>query len=196
MSAPLDAFIPNPDIRERFHVTIGASAAVVMEEACALDLQALPLARFVFWLRERLMGAPPAGPRRPQGLLAETQSLGWGMLINTPPSLIVCGAVCQPWLAEVTFRPIPVEEFADYTEPNQVKIAWTLEAEALGPDRTRFAHETRAVATDPEARRHFARYWRWARVGIIGIRLLLLPAIRRNAERRWLDTGGGAITDD
>ena len=29
------------------------------------------------------------------------------------------------------------------------------------------------------------RYWRWARFGIIAIRLLLLPAIRRAAEREW-----------
>jgi hypothetical protein len=32
------------------------------------------------------------------------------------------------------------------------------------------------------------RYWRWARFGIIAIRLLLLPAIRREAERRWAAT--------
>jgi hypothetical protein len=41
------------------------------------------------------------------------------------------------------------------------------------------------VATDAEARRRFRRYWRWARFGIVAIRLLILPAIRREAERRW-----------
>jgi hypothetical protein len=66
-----------------------------------------------------------------------------------------------------------------------VKIAWTLEAEPLEPALTRFSHETRAVATDGEARTKFRQYWRWARFGIVSIRLLLLPAIRRAAERRW-----------
>jgi hypothetical protein len=67
-----------------------------------------------------------------------------------------------------------------------VKIAWTLEAESLGSAVTRFAHETRAMATDAGARIRFRRYWRWARFGIVGIRLLLMPAIRRAAERRWV----------
>jgi hypothetical protein len=55
-------------------------------------------------------------------------------------------------MANVGFVAIPAERFAAYAEPDQVKIAWTLEAEALGPARTRFAHETRVVATDAGAR--------------------------------------------
>jgi hypothetical protein len=41
------------------------------------------------------------------------------------------------------------------------------------------------VATDAPARARFRRYWRWARFGIVSIRLLLLPAVRRAAERQW-----------
>jgi hypothetical protein len=55
----------------------------------------------------------------------------------------------------------------------------------IAPNVTRFAHETRAVATDTAARKKFLRYWRWARFGIITIRGLLMPAIRRPAERQW-----------
>ena len=96
----------------------------------------------------------------------------------------------QPWLADVKFTAIAPQEFAAYAEPDQVKIAWTLEAEELAPDLTRFAQETRAVATDAEARAKFRRYWRWARFGIVAIRLLLLPAVRREAERRWVGEAG------
>lgn len=188
MTAALDPFIPEPDVRERFSVEVRAPAALVMEESRNFDLQSLPLVKLIFRLRERLMGAPSA-PRVAQGIVAETRSLGWGTLVDEPDRLIVCGARCQPWLAEVTFRAIPGEEFAGYREPGQVKIGWTLEAEALGPALTRFSHETRVVATDEESRRRFRRYWRWARVGIIGIRLLLMPAIRRRAEQRWREEG-------
>jgi hypothetical protein len=183
--SPLDAFIPHPDVRERFHTTIRAPAAVVMAEAGNFELQALPLVRLIFRLRELFMRASPLAPRQPQGLLAETRSLGWGTLVEQPGRLIVCGAACRPWQAEVGFTPIPPEVFASYAEPQQVKIAWTLEAESLGPALTRFSHEIRAVATDAEARASFRRYWRWARFGIVSIRLLLLPAIRRKSERRW-----------
>jgi hypothetical protein len=97
----------------------------------------------------------------------------------------VAGAVCQPWQPNVTFQAIAPERFADFADPDQVKIAWTLEAEPLAPALTRFATETRVVATDPGARAKFRRYW-WAfGAGIVMIRWLLLRAIRREAERRW-----------
>lgn len=107
------------------------------------------------------------------------------MLLEQPARLIVCGATCRPWLAESGFTPIPADEFAPYAKPDEVMIAWTLEAQPLETALTRFSHETRAVATDAQARTKFRRYWRWARFGIVSIRLLLLPTIRREAERRW-----------
>lgn len=189
-SSPLDRYLSQPDIRERFSIRIAAPADLVFEVATTMDLQSLPLVRAIFRLREFLMRAKPA-PRQPQGMLAELVSLGWGMLEERPGRLVVGGAVCQPWKADVVFRPIAPAAFAAFAQPNQVKLAWTFEAEPLGPALTRFSSETRAGATDEGARRKFRRYWRWARFGIITIRLLLLPAVRREAERRWrrLDAG-------
>jgi len=184
-SLPLDAFIPHPDVRERFHTTVKAPASVVMDVATNFDLQSLPLVRAIFSLREKLMRAAPTAPRKPQGLVAEMQGLGWGRLLEEPARLIVYGATCRPWQAEVGFTPIATEHFVSYAQPDEVKIAWTLETESLGPALTRFSHETRAVATDAPARARFRSYWRWARFGIVSIRVLLLPAIRRTAERRW-----------
>lgn len=181
----LDPFIPQPDVRERFETIVGAPAALVMQVACDFDMQSLPLVKAIFWLRERGMRAGVAAARKPQGILQETAALGWGSLAEQPGRYVIRGARCQPWLANVRFSAIDAASFASYSEPGHVKIAWTLEAEELGPALTRFAHETRAVATDPYARTRFLRYWRWARFGIIAIRLLLLPAIRRSAEQRW-----------
>ena len=59
------------------------------------------------------------------------------------------------------------------------------EAGPLGPNTSRFASETRALATDSTARQKFRRYWSFARFGIVAIRWLLLPGVRREAERRW-----------
>jgi hypothetical protein len=192
-ASPLDAFIPQPDVRERFHTTARAPASIVMEVATQFDLQSLLPVRIIFRLREKLMrAAPPSAPRTPQGLLAETRSLGWGMLLEQPGSIIICGATCRPWQADSGFRSIPPERFASYAEPDEVKIAWTLEAEPLEPALTRFSHETRAVATDGEARAKFRQYWQWARYGIVTIRLLLMPAIRRAAERRWARDPAGS----
>ena len=182
--ASLDRFIPAPDVRERFETSIRAPAAVVMDVATKFDMQSVPAVRLIFRLRERLLGARHVA-RTPRGILEETKDLGWGVLAKEPGQWLICGARCQPWLADVRFVAISPERFTEYSESDQVKIAWTLEAEEIAPNVTRFAQETRAVATDAAARTKFLRYWRWARFGIIAIRVLLMPAIRREAERQW-----------
>jgi hypothetical protein len=183
-TAPLDRFIPRPDVRERFETTIRAPAEQVLQVAADFDMQSLRPVRAIFRLRESLLGSRPTAAREPMGILEETRRLGWGLLEAAPGRFVVCGARCQPWRADVAFTAIDPEGFAAYSEPEQVKIAWTLEAEPIAPGLTRFAQETRVVATDEAAREKFRRYWRWARFGIIAIRLLLLPAVRRAAERQ------------
>jgi hypothetical protein len=184
-AVPLARFIPHPDVRERFETTIRAPAGMVMDVAGQLDMQSLPAVKLIFRLRERLTRATRVVPRKPQGILEETRALGWGLLAEQPGRFVVCGATCQPWRADVVFSAVAPDQFLAYAQPGQVKIAWTLEATEIGPGLTRFGQETRAVATDDQARIRFRRYWRWARFGIIAIRLLMLPAIRRAAERRW-----------
>ena len=181
---PLDAWIPRPDVRERHELRVRAPAALVFETAANLDLQSIGLVRTIFAMRERLLGARKV-ERKPQGFFAEMQAIGWTCLERREGALLVGGAACQPWLADVVFHPIPSERFAGWSEPDHVKIAWTLETEAPEPERTRLASETRVVATDDRARARFMAYWRWARFGIVTIRWLLLPAIRREAEARW-----------
>jgi hypothetical protein len=181
----LDRFMPQPDVRERFETIVAAPADLVFDVASNFDMQSLPLVQAIFWLRERVMRSSQHVPRRQQGILEETRALGWGLLSEAPGRHVVCGARCQPWQANVSFTAIEPSEFASYAEPGEVKIAWTLEATELGPARTRLIHETRAVATDEPARTRFRQYWRWARCGIVMIRLLMLPAIKRTAQRRW-----------
>lgn len=184
MPASLDDFIAVPFVRERHEVTVAAPADIVFDTACNFDLLSIPLIRTIFWLRASFLRATPP-PRRWTGWVAETQGMGWRSLFEVPDRLYVAGAVCQPWVGDVVFTPVPPERFAAYAEPEMVKIIWTIEAEPLGPERTRLATETRAKPTDLESRRKFRRYWRMAGAGIVLIRWLALPAIRREAERRW-----------
>ena len=182
MPHPLDQFIPDPDIRERHAVTVRAPAEHVQAVARAFDMQSVPVVRTLVRARQLLLGSRQTS-RTPRGMVADMTAMGWGILLDRPGELLVAGAVCQPWLADVHFRPLPPDQFATFTEPNQVRIAWTLETKELGPGRTELATETRAAATDATSRRQFRHYWRWARFGIIPIRWFLLPAVARRAER-------------
>ena len=181
MNSPLDDFLPRFDARERHAVTVRAPAAEVFQAARQIDAQSILLIRAIFRLRERFMGVTPP-PRVPRAFLDEALALGWGRLVECPGRLFIAGAYCQPWQGNVVFTSIPSEHFRSFAEPGQVKIAWTIECRALGPEKTELISETRAHATDDAARKRFLRYWRWARFGIFPIRWLLLPAIQRQAE--------------
>ena len=184
-SSLLDRFIPDPGMRHRHQTIVRAPAAFVLDTAWSLDLRSLPLVRAIFRLRALMLGAEGRGTDWSQGFVKELLQMGWGVLAEEKGRWLVAGAVCQPWLADVVMKPIPPDRFAEFCEPGQVKIVWTLEADPLDEDRCRFSTETRTVGTDAEAQAKFRRYYRRFGVGMVLVRLLLLPALRREAERRW-----------
>jgi hypothetical protein len=183
----LDRFLPQCEVRECHERPVPAAAAPTFLAAKEMRLQGSPVVRAVFALRSipsRLFGtyAPPGEAR---GIVAETLSIGWGVLAETPGREIVMGAVTQPWKATVEFRALPPEAFAAFAEPGYVKIAWTLRADPNGPSRCVFHTETRAVATDPESRARFRRYWALLSPGILLIRHMMLRQLEREVERRF-----------
>ena len=156
--------MPVYEIVERHQIRVAAPAAT-FAAASEMDLfQSLPV-RLIFRARERIMGATTQGHIEPKPLLSLVKSIGWGLLAETPGSRLVMGAVTQPWLADVVFRPLPPEEFARFSKPGYVKIAWTVRADPQGDDGSIFRTETRVMATDPVARAKFRRYWSLASPG-------------------------------
>jgi hypothetical protein len=95
------------------------------------------------------------------------------------------GAVTQPWLPNVVFMGVAPDRFAAFGDPDQVKIAWTLEAQPIDTTHSRFRTETRVSPTDERAARSLRRYWRRFGAGIVLIRWLAVRAVRREAERRF-----------
>jgi hypothetical protein len=190
----LDRFMPTYDVVDRHHVEIAAPAAVTLEVAGEMDLSGSMITRAIFKGRELILGATPDEAPRPRGLLAQVQSLGWGVLADVPGREIVVGAVTRPWEANVTFRAIPPEAFATFSEPDYVKIVWTLRADPVGEGRSVFRTETRAVATDAHARARFRTYWAFLSPGIVIIRHAMLQPLKAEAERRSADRGARAAT--
>jgi len=113
-----------------------------------------------------------------------TESPGWGVLAEIPDREVVIGAVTQPWEANVVFRHVAPQKFSDFHEPGYVKIAWTLRADPAGDQHSVFRTETRAIATDLDARIRFRRYWSFLSPGIILIRRSMLNSLRGEARRR------------
>jgi len=180
----LDRFLPAYEIVERHQIRVAAPAAMTLDVARDTELQASPVVRTIIRAREVILGASPDDRRRPRGLLAETQSLGWGVLADIPGREVVVGAVTRPWEANVTFHALPPDQFAAFKEAGYVKIAWTIRADPITASESVFRTETRAFATDPTARARFRRYWSFLSPGIIVIRWAVLGPVKREAERR------------
>jgi hypothetical protein len=183
----LDRFMPAYDVVERHHIRVLAPAAITLAAAREQDLLQLPLVRPIFRAREIVLGATPDTRPQPRGLVAATQSLGWGILAEVPDRELVVGAVTKPWEPNVTFRAVPPDEFVTFQEPGLVKIAWTLRVDAIDAHTSTFHTETRAMATDSAARARFRRYWALASPGIALIRRLSLRPLARDAEWRARD---------
>ena len=99
---------------------------------------------------------------------------------------MVMGAETQPWKANVVFRSLPPAEFASFSEPNYLKIVWTLRADSVSDDMSVARTETRVVATDAEARKKLRWYWARFSAGIVLIREISLRLVKKEAERRAL----------
>jgi hypothetical protein len=149
-----------------------------------MDLESIAIVRAIFWAREKLFRVKSGAGRFRNGLVTETIALGWGVLAYRPGRELVMGAVTQPWVGNVKFSAIASDLFPGFSEPDLVKIAWTLECNPLDATTTRFRTQTRVLPTDEAARKKFRRYWLVFGVGIVLIRRLANRAIRREAERR------------
>ena len=184
----LDGFMPLYDIVERHHVHVDAPAALALEAARALDAQDSCVIRAVFKGRELMFRSERDAAPPPKGLLAGALAIGWGLLADKDHE-IVLGAVTRPWEANPVFRDLLPRDFAGFTEPGYVKIAFTLRADPIDEVRSIFRSETRAIATDMEARARFRNYWALVSPGVALIRRAMLAPVKANAERLFVPAG-------
>jgi hypothetical protein len=180
-----DRFMPIYEVRELHETKVAAPAEVTYAAARELDLQRSAVVRAIFRGRELLMGAEPPKGRVQQTFLTEALALGWRVLVDEPGHELVMGAVTRPWEANVVFRGLPPDQFADFHEPGYAKIVWTMRVDSTGRDSAIFSTETRVATTDPHSRERFRRYWSLLSPGILLIRREILRLVREDAGRRF-----------
>lgn len=182
----LDPFIPRADVSERHETVVHAAQHVVYEAARTLDPRSVLPARVLFWLRARLLaGKRPGSNPWSAGLIDGALTAGWGRLLVEEGRVFVAGAVCRPWMPGAPLTTVPPERFVFFCDHDMVKVAWSVEAERLGEMLSWLTVEIRAVGTDPDARGRLLQHWRAFGLGASALCRMVVPAIRRSAERRW-----------
>ena len=179
----LDVFMPNYDVIERHSIGVEAPPETTLLAATEMNVDKQFAIRAIFKGRELLLRSKPDHKFHPDRMLAAMQSFGWGVLAELPGREIVLGGATKPWESSPVRRAVPPDDFAAFDEPD-VKIVFTIRADNAGSGNSVFRTETRAIATDPVSRAKFRRYWTFLLPSIIAIRRLMLPAVKREAERR------------
>lgn len=193
--ALLDKFMPSYDVREAHEIRVDAPPSATFAAAKEMDFDDSRIVRAIFRGRELIFGTKGPETSLPKGIIAKTQALGWGVLEELADREIVVGAVTKPWEANPVFRPLAPEVFAAFDEPDYVKIAWNLRVDPAADGGSVFRTETRAIATDANARKKFRLYWSFLSPGIILIRSAMLPSLRRDADRKWWLEGDDIVAN-
>ncbi|MGI8746629.1 MAG: hypothetical protein ACR2NN_29450 [Bryobacteraceae bacterium] len=180
----LDEFAPEYQFNELHSIRVAASRDRVYAAIQTVTAREILFFRTLTWIRrfgrpgpESILNAPEHLPilevARQSGFLQLAEELGREIVLGTP--------VLAPRGWRPKKEPTP-EEFKAVDAPGFAMATINFLVEEDNTGACRVTTETRVHATDPGARRHFARYWRVIYPGSSLIRLMWLRAIKKRAE--------------
>jgi hypothetical protein len=177
----LEQLLPTPRLLEVDHVDLAAPPERVWPLVRHADLARSPLVRAFFALRavpERLSGRAEPHTLRLDDLCSSPEKPGFQVLLEDAPHEVAVGAIGQVWQPVIPFVHAPdAEAFLAFSEPEQVKVAWSIRVLAYGAQDSRVEIEVRVDATDNAAWRKFERYFRLIGPGSHLIRRSLLHGL-------------------
>lgn len=160
----LDFVVPTPRELETDSVDLAVPPERAWEIVRHADFGRLGLVRALFDLRtlpSRLSGNEPEEVHLGIDQLGSSKERpGFQILREDPPRELVVGAIGKVWKLEIPFVHVAsAEEYAAFSEPGYVKVAWALRVRPLGERDSRVTMELRVDATDEQAWSAFTRYF-------------------------------------
>lgn len=180
----LDFVLPTPRELETDFVDLAVPPERAWEIVRHADFARLGLARALFGLRTlpaRLRGHEPEEVHLGIDQLGSSKERpGFQILRDDPPREIVVGAIGKVWKVEIPFVHVAnAEEYAAFSEPGFIKVAWALRVSPLGQQDSRVTLEVRVDATDEEAWGAFSRYFMLIGPASMLMRKLLFRSLAR-----------------
>ncbi|MFI5182332.1 MAG: hypothetical protein ACHQPI_13175 [Thermoanaerobaculia bacterium] len=187
----LDAFVPEFQFRE-FHERLVRAAPERIDRAIrTVPAEEIRLFRLFTWIRAprspwSQKQASILNPPAEEAILDVALRSGFVILAEDPGRELVLGTlVVRPRGAVVSVPDDPAEtgrRFAALSAPGYAKAAMNFRIEPRPDGTCRLTTETRIFATDREAARRFAVYWRLIHPGSALLRVMWLRAIAQRAE--------------
>lgn len=182
----IDGYAPEYQFQEFHETRVQAPPSEVYRAILDVTAEEIQLFRTLTWLRSpRLRSRAPESILNPSAnrpILEVATSSGFLKLAEDPGREIVVGAIVVA--PPGTRRPrtgFGPREYAALKKPGFAKATMNFRVEDEG-GWCRVTTETRVFATDAQARRRFAAYWRVIYPGSSLIRRQWLKAIRERAE--------------
>lgn len=178
----IDAVVPAYQFGEAHEIRVAAPPERVLDAARAVTAREIRLFLLLTWLRSpRWPGRGQASilhPDADEPLLAVALRTSFVSLHEHPGREIVFGTVvcCGPR------RPPRTAEQFHALEGSLARAVMNFHVEDAGGGYSRLLTQTRVAASDAQAERTFARYWRIIYPGSALIRRMWLRAIRARAE--------------
>jgi hypothetical protein len=186
VAAVLDEFLPAAAHRTRYVTSVRTDADAAWAAMRAITSRELAVTRILMAVRTMSLSAlRPDDDEAERPVLETFLQRGFTVLREDEPRTLVLATTGQPWRMRGAHLEAPADAaaFAAYDEPGAVRVAMSFELDAPAPDASRLATETRIAPTDADAARTFGRYWTVVRPGSDIIRMDVLRAVRRRAER-------------
>jgi hypothetical protein len=181
-TSELDRVTPAFQFHERHTTTVTATPERVYRSIRDVTASEIFLFRMLTWLRRLGRPGPESVLNAPEHLplLDVATRTTFLMLADGPREIVVGTAVIAPPGAQ---RPSTPEQFAGLAARAGYALAtMNFAIEPRSDGTCGLSTETRVYATDEEARRRFAGYWRLINLGSAFIRVMWLRAIKRRAE--------------
>jgi len=186
----IGAWMPAWDVATRHEIRIKAGPEAVWYALFHTDLGSLPVVRVLVTLRSipALLADPRASCDRLRGLRSSSASLrtlrrdDFAVLEEREPREIVLGITGKFWDPHGGLLRTERDTFRAALPPGMAQGTWGFRLEEV-PGGTRLVTETRVRCADAAARWSFRWYWMLIRPFSGWIRISMLRAIRRAAER-------------
>jgi hypothetical protein len=179
----IDEFLPTYNfVARQYSIEINAPIEEVYPVVRKLDLREAYFTRLILFVRSIpaiLQGRPAIGTT-----MDDLGKMGFFLLGEDPPNELLIGFIGKLWTTTGELQIVDPARYRAFTTPGYLKGVWNFTLTPLSEGRTRLSTVSRAQSLCEESLRNTRRYWFFIRPVSGAVRLGMLRACKRQAERR------------
>lgn len=174
----IDKYVSDFHYNETHSISVLSDRATISSLLEKFDFRDSKIIRVLFWLR-----GMPSSEISIRGL----EKICFIELERAENDEIVIGLIGQFWKSNGNLQKFEPGEFIPFNKPNFLKAVWNFKIDEES-DSCSLSTETRVFCTDEKSRRRFSRYWFFVKPFSGLIRMEILRAIKKAAERKYQST--------